>query len=264
MTGARVQTRGARDGTEEGNLSKHKPQSREDRQSWRREARDILNQPPASVVELPIVPAVKPPRRIIRNEEIEMNNKSAPAKNEQPLYCPACIGEQANVRSKDTDPVCSECNQAFFRDQAASLVKGKLITIHDWIVTRATLHLSMLEPKQILAAAELKKIENDVTNETTAAINKTIGNAEVAPEVRRQAFGLKRRELWMAKGGNAKFARMKEMERKIALLKEAIHANITIIKKAEPAPATEMQTEPAATTPDATAAPSESIPTTTS
>lgn len=227
MTSARVQTRGARDGTEDGDGRRQRPRGEDEksRSSWHQEAQEILRYgPEVSVVEQPSrIPAASSLRRIqpkTKKEDISMNNSKsnkAPSRVE-PQYCPACLCDQAKIRRKETDLVCDECNRVFINEAATSLSQGKLLTIYEWIVARVTTHLAILEPKYVSATAEIKQIEEDVVKEASAALDKTIGGAEVLPEVRKQAFQLKRRELWRAKGGDAKYAKKKEAETRIVLL----------------------------------------------
>lgn len=199
----------------------------------------------APAVVLPTVPAASPLRRIeIHDKEVKMNNNgNGNAQSQIPWKeqlrkleprCPACIGDHAKILGKKVEGLCDDCGQTFIDETGNALAQGKLITLRDWLENR----LAALEQKLKYAKAALEDAQTGSVKEAAAFVEKTIGSAQVLPEVRKRAFQQKKSELWLEKRGDTKYAIMKKLEDRVVSLEIVIdktppNAN----KPTEPAPA---------------------------
>lgn len=164
-----------------------------------------------SVIVLPTVPAASPLRRI--KEDINMNSKP-PVK-----YCPTCLGDKPKVCGEKIEGICDECADVLDKETGTAIALGKLVTIRDWMANR----LGMLEAKYASAKAVVDETERECIQEANEHVAKTVGNAEVSRGARIVAFQAKKKELWFnKKGGNAKFATMKNLENRVNLLKAVL------------------------------------------
>jgi len=151
-----------------------------------------------------------------------MNNSgNAPARVE-PLYCPVCPGDRPKTRKKASDIVCGDCYRQWTNESAIALAQGSFINIFNWVAKKAPTILASLEEQYVSAKTEIEKLQDEVGKEAFAALKKNTGGENVPLEVWKPAYQQKKQELWRAKGGNAKFAKMKELESRITLLKQII------------------------------------------
>lgn len=189
-------------------------------------------------------PAVAPvttriPEPIIEKKEepkVEkiVTQNTQPARVE-PLYCPLC----GNIRRKATDIVDGDCYRLYTNEAAIALAKGGYITIFDWVVTKAPAILTSLEEQYTAAKAEVEKLQKENGAEVYTALKRSTHGHQVPREVWNQAFRTQKDALWRSRGGNVKFARMKGLEGRIALLKSIIEKSKEPKPEPKPAPVTE-------------------------
>jgi len=163
-----------------------------------------------------------------------MNNNNAPARVE-PLYCPICLDDRPKTRRKASDIVCGDCYRIWADQAAINLAQGKYKNLLEWVAEKALVILPSLKPQLASIKTEIEKLQEESGKEAYMALKKSTGGKEVPLDIWRQAFRQKKQEVWRVKGGNAKFAKMKELESRIIFLKK-------IIEKAqnpEPQPAEE-------------------------
>lgn len=161
----------------------------------------------------------------------------------EPLYCPVCPPDQPpKIRRKPTDIACGDCYRQYTNEAAVGLAKGAFIAIFDWVAGKAPAMLATLEEQLTSAGAEVKKLQDEVGEEVYQSLKASTGGKQVPREVWNQAFRVRQKELWRQRGGNVKFAKMKGLEGRIALLKSIIE------KSQEPKPAPTAETAAAKTT----------------
>lgn len=150
----------------------------------------------------------------------------------EPLYCPTCPDNQPKTRTRATDLVCGDCYRIFTNEASVTLAKdGKLISLFAWVAAQASARLTSLEAKYALAKTEVDELEKTVLNEALAALKRATGGANIDTPIWKNALKIKKSDLWKVKGGDAKYARMKELSARIAHLNEVI-ARITAEKAA--------------------------------
>lgn len=133
-------------------------------------------------------------------------------------HCPTCLGDHAKVLGTIVEGLCTECGQTFIDETGTALAEGKLITKRDWMTSR----LTVLEQKLEYAKAAYASVQTECVSEAADFITKTIGSAQIEPEVRKKAFQDKKSRLWLEKNGNTKFAIMKGLEGRVLQLQIAI------------------------------------------
>jgi hypothetical protein len=157
-------------------------------------------------------------------------------------HCPACLGDRAKICGGEVEGLCDECAKAFIDETGTALAEGKLVTIRDWMVSR----LTTLEQKFNYAKAEFEDAQAGSVKEAAEFIDKTIGSAQVLPEVRKKAFQQRKQKLWLEKHGDTKFAIMKGLEDRALQLKTAAANSVEPVALPAPAPTAEAPAEPAA------------------
>lgn len=208
----------------------------------------VTQQPPAPILEtetkkkevttIMLTPTTTP---------VTQQPPAQPARVE-PAYCPL----DGNIRRRPTDIVCGECYRIYVDEAAIGLARGQPIgNVFEWVAGKAAATVAKLEGELVAAESEIGALGKKVAAETAASLKANAGGQQVAEEVWRKAFGVKKAELWRANGGNAKFAKMKGLESRIALLRSILEKSKEP-KPAPPAPATTVAFTAPPTTPPAT------------
>jgi len=177
-----------------------------------------------------------------------MNNNQHQPNRVEPLYCPTC----PNTRGQPTDLVCGDCYRQYTSEAAIVLAKkgGKFLDLFSWVGEKAPAILNSLEEQYASAKAGIEKLQEEVGKEAFATLKQNSGGKSVPREVWSQAWRQKKQDLWRQKGGNVKFARMKGLESRIALLKGILKKAEPVAPVAEPEPAETVVTQPVIATPE--------------
>ena len=177
----------------------------------------------------------------------------------QPLYCPICPPDKTpNTRRKPTDIVCGDCYRRYADEAAIALARGGFITLFEWVAAKAATMLPELEEQSGEAQADVRLLKANINAEAAARLRQNSGGRNIPPEIWRPALQELTQTLWRERGGNGKFARMKTLEARIALM-QSILAKAAEAPAAPPAGATDPEPPAAppagATNPETPAAP---------
>lgn len=188
-------------------------------------------------------PGVVAPVKEEKKEEKKVNNTAStqtqqgPARVE-PLYCPIC----GNIRRRPNDLVCGDCYRDYEAAASINLARGgKFQKLFDYVADKAPAILATLEGQYTVAKNGLTELKARIGRDAYDLLKRNAGGNEVPASIWATAFQQKTQELWRINLGNVKYAKMKGLEGRIALLKGIIEK----AKEPAPVPAAPAKTETA-------------------
>ncbi len=129
------------------------------------------------------------------------------------LHCPVCAG---GSRRNGHDLVCGDCYRRWTEESAIALAGGEYIPLLQWVATSVEAILPALESQRLDAQGELNRLTETIHTEVSAALQKASKGALVDRLIWAKAYSARKQALWIQRGGNSLYARVKTLEGRIA------------------------------------------------